>query len=91
VLSAAGGWLRSPWLEVAATPATSAHVRRWWGAAGNYYVFLRRNLRPGGVSTYGCARVTVSGDAGQLRDLLSLSDTFEFWFNIVTPVDMPNQ
>jgi alkyl sulfatase BDS1-like metallo-beta-lactamase superfamily hydrolase len=37
------------------------------------------------------ARVTVSGDAGQLRDLLSLSDTFEFWFNIVTPVDMPNQ
>jgi alkyl sulfatase BDS1-like metallo-beta-lactamase superfamily hydrolase len=29
--------------------------------------------------------VKVSGDQTKLRDLVSYLDTFEFWFNIVTP------
>jgi alkyl sulfatase BDS1-like metallo-beta-lactamase superfamily hydrolase len=29
--------------------------------------------------------ITVSGNADAVRDLLGLLDTFEFWFNIVTP------
>ncbi|MGB8526500.1 MAG: alkyl sulfatase dimerization domain-containing protein [Rhodoplanes sp.] len=31
--------------------------------------------------------ISVTGDAGALGDLLSMLDTFDFWFNIVTPVD----
>jgi alkyl sulfatase BDS1-like metallo-beta-lactamase superfamily hydrolase len=29
----------------------------------------------------------VSGDVAALGHLLSMLDTFDFWFNIVTPVD----
>jgi alkyl sulfatase BDS1-like metallo-beta-lactamase superfamily hydrolase len=29
--------------------------------------------------------VTVDGDPAQLKEFVSLLDTFEFWFNIVTP------
>jgi alkyl sulfatase BDS1-like metallo-beta-lactamase superfamily hydrolase len=29
--------------------------------------------------------VTIDGDKAKLDELLSLLDTFEFWFNIVTP------
>ena len=29
--------------------------------------------------------VTVSGDQSKLKELVSYLDTFEFWFNIVTP------
>lgn len=35
--------------------------------------------------------ISVTGNPAPLKDLLSLLDTFEFWFNIVTPVDMPNR
>ena len=31
--------------------------------------------------------ISVTGDAGALGDLLSMLDTFDFWFNIVTPVE----
>lgn len=31
--------------------------------------------------------ISVTGDAGALGELLSMLDTFDFWFNIVTPVD----
>lgn len=30
--------------------------------------------------------VKIEGDAGKLKELLSMLDTFEFWFNIITPV-----
>jgi len=29
--------------------------------------------------------VKVTGDQNKLRDVVSSLDTFEFWFNIVTP------
>ena len=29
--------------------------------------------------------IALDGDTAAMRDLLSLFDTFEFWFNIVTP------
>lgn len=33
--------------------------------------------------------VTVSGNADALKELLSMLDTFDFWFNIVTPPELP--
>lgn len=29
--------------------------------------------------------ITVTGERGKLEELISYLDTFEFWFNIVTP------
>lgn len=34
-------------------------------------------------------KVEVDGDAGKLGALLSMLDSFQFWFNIVTPVALP--
>jgi alkyl sulfatase BDS1-like metallo-beta-lactamase superfamily hydrolase len=36
-------------------------------------------------------RISVIGNASPLKELLSMLDTFDFWFNIATPVNMPNQ
>lgn len=33
--------------------------------------------------------VEVDGDAGKLGELIAMLDSFEFWFNIVTPVEPP--
>ena len=33
----------------------------------------------------GAGDVTVEGDQAKLGELVSYLDTFEFWFNIVTP------
>jgi len=38
---------------------------------------LAEQIDPGGV--------TLEGNADAFRDFLSMLDTFEFWFNIVTP------
>ena len=42
-----------------------------------------------GATTLGAAlaagEVTIDGDAGTLQTLMGLLDTFEFWFDIVTP------
>jgi alkyl sulfatase BDS1-like metallo-beta-lactamase superfamily hydrolase len=35
--------------------------------------------------------VTATGNADVLKELLSMLDTFEFWFNIVTPPEMAKQ
>ncbi len=35
----------------------------------------------------GAGRIAMTGDARVLGELLSMLDTFDFWFNIVTPVD----
>ena len=35
----------------------------------------------------GGGSISVTGDAAALGDLLSMLDTFDFWFNIVTPVE----
>ena len=29
--------------------------------------------------------ITVEGNAGSLDEMMSLFDSFEFWFNIITP------
>ena len=41
---------------------------------------LAEYIDPGGV--------TLEGNADAFRDFLSMLDTFEFWFNIVTPSDL---
>ncbi len=35
----------------------------------------------------GAGRIAMTGNARVLGELLSMLDTFDFWFNIVTPVD----
>jgi alkyl sulfatase BDS1-like metallo-beta-lactamase superfamily hydrolase len=35
-------------------------------------------------------RISISGNAAALTDLLSMLDNFDFWFNIVTPAEMTN-
>ena len=35
----------------------------------------------------GAGRIALTGNARVLGELLSMLDTFDFWFNIVTPVD----
>jgi len=35
--------------------------------------------------------ISVTGNAQALSDLLSMLDSFEFWFNIVTPVELTNR
>ena len=36
-------------------------------------------------AAFGEGSVDVEGESGRLEELLSYLDTFEFWFNIVTP------
>jgi alkyl sulfatase BDS1-like metallo-beta-lactamase superfamily hydrolase len=52
---------------------------------------LRRKISGTDLKEPDAGSITVTGNAAALNDLLSMLDSFDFWFNIVTPVEMTKQ